>query len=771
MLPKNILGAGSDNAVLIEQYRSSTQSIVIKRIIEVVIVSSAIATAPFPSNGMPPTPVVRTILILAANPVDTDRLRLDQEVREIEEVLRLAKQRDHFEVKAHWAIRPGDVQQALLDYAPQIVHFCGHGEGPQGLVFADEQGYGQLVSAAALANLFELFSAQVKCVLLNACYSETQAAAIVAHIDAVIGMSQAIGDRAAIEFAVGFYRGLGAGKDVEFAYKLGRNALELQSIPQGHIPILKQQGKWEAVSPPQSTLHSTAPIEPASPDIRIFISYKRNVALDESVALDIFQALRSQYTVFIDQTMVVGTPWAERIQAEIRQSDVLIVFLSEQSVHSEMVELEVRLAHRLASETGRPRILPVRLSYREPFQYPLSEYLNPLNWAFWDGPADTENLVAELQQGIAGGPLSVMGDEAKTALLQETPRVDLPRPLPSAQPILLESPEQGTMDPESRFYIKRAEDGRARTAIRAQEGTLIIKGARQMGKSSLLNRVMATAVESGRQVVFLDFQLFDQPALSDRQRFFRQFCAWLTDELDLPNRIDDYWQADLPLPKICTSYMNRHLLKSLETPMILAMDEVDRVFNTDFRSDFFSMLRSWHNKRATSKLWKRFSQILVISTEPYQLIEDLNQSPFNVGQTLRLRDFTAHQTADLNQRHGCPLTEAQVSQLMRLLSGHPYLVRRALYLLATQEYSPADFFALAVSNQGPFGEHLRRHLFRLTGKTPLVQGLMQIIQTQTYSDEQVIWRLEGAGLVKREGKQMLPRCQLYADYFREHVHV
>ena len=504
--------------------------------------------------------------------------------------------------------------------------------------------------------------------------------------------------------------------------------------------------------------------------VRIFISYKRNVSLDESVALEIFEALRYQHRVFIDQTMVVGTSWAERIQAEIRQSGVLIVVLSEQSVHSEMVELEVRLAHQLASESGRPRILPIRLAYREAFQYPLSEYLNPLNWAFWDGPADTPNLIAELQQAISGGPLSVIGNEAKTALLQKKPRGELPRPLPSAQPIPLESPEQGTMDPESRFYIERAEDSRAQKALQAQEGTLIIKGSRQMGKSSLLNRVMATAVERDRQVVFLDFQLFDQPALNDRQRFFRQFCTWITDELDLPNRIDEYWQVDLPLPKLCTSYMNRYLLKALETPVILAMDEVDRAFNTDFRSDFFSMLRSWHNKRATSKLWKRFSQILVISTEPYQLIEDLNQSPFNVGQTLRLSDLTESQAAELNRRHGRPLTAGQMRELMRLLAGHPYLVRRALYLIATDQYPPADFFATAVSNQGPFGEHLRRHLFRLTGKAALVQGLMQIIDNQTCTDEQVIWRLEGAGLVKREGKRVVSRCQLYADYFREHVH-
>ena len=143
-------------------------------------------------------------------------------MHEIDAVLSRAKLRDQFEIRPQYAARPSDIQQALLDYNPQIVHFCGHGGGERGLVFADDGDRSQFVSAQALANLFELFADSVKCVVLNACYSEVQAMAIVAHIDAVIGMNQPIGDKAAIRFSEGFYRGLGAGKDVEFAYKLGR---------------------------------------------------------------------------------------------------------------------------------------------------------------------------------------------------------------------------------------------------------------------------------------------------------------------------------------------------------------------------------------------------------------------------------------------------------------------------------------------------------------------------------------------------------------------
>ncbi|MGB7087443.1 MAG: AAA-like domain-containing protein, partial [Phormidesmis sp.] len=657
-------------------------------------------------------PPVQRILILAANPLDSSRLRLDEELREIEAVLSRARQRDRFEIRPQYATRPSDIQQALLDYNPQIVHFCGHGDGSRGLIFEDDNGDSQFVGAQALANLFELFADQVKCVVLNACYSEVQAAAIAAHVDAVIGMNQPIGDTAAIRFAEGFYRGLGAGKDVEFAYKLGRNSVELQGIAEEHIPVLKRklafdsaQATGELEKGSGDSAQATGGLEKGVDDSaqvteaaeeeiptkrsRIFISYKRDVEPDEPVAREICAALQVHHDVFIDRKMPPGTRWAQRIEAELKMSDVLIVLLSAHSVHSEMVEHEVELAHRFAKAKsidgaevgaeGVPRILPVRLAYRQPFQYPLSEYLNPLNWAMWTDAEDTAGLIAELLRAIAGTPLPI-AEADKPDLLEANTSTEIPNPASSAQPVPLESPDQGTMALESRLYIRRVEDDRALRAVDAQEGTVIIKGARQMGKSSLLNRMMAGAVKQDRHVVFLDFQLFDQPALENRERFFRQFCTFVADELELPNRLDDYWDADLPLPTICTRYMGRYLLKGIEEPIVLAMDEVDRVLNTGFRSDFFGMLRGWHTKRATSKPWRKFSQVLVISTEPYQLIEDLNQSPFNVGQTLRLQDFTLAQVAELNGRHGSPLGTGELDALMRLLAGHPYLVRRSLYL-------------------------------------------------------------------------------------------
>lgn len=198
---------------------------------------------------------LRKILVLAANPIDTIPLRLDEEVREIIEGLRRARQRDRFTVEQKWAVRVRDLRRALLDSDPQIVHFSGHGS-TSGLVVEDDSGGTQIVSKEALSSLFKAFKDTVECVILSACYSAPQAEAISQHIPYVIGMSKEITDPAAIEFAVGFYDSLGAGRSIESAYELGLNALQLQGIAEHLTPILHQRGIRALEPLPAKTLTS-----------------------------------------------------------------------------------------------------------------------------------------------------------------------------------------------------------------------------------------------------------------------------------------------------------------------------------------------------------------------------------------------------------------------------------------------------------------------------------------------------------------------------------
>ncbi len=181
----------------------------------------------------------KKILILSANPIGTTRLRLDKEVRDIKEGLLRSKYRDQFEVEQRLALRIRDLRRALLDHEPQILHFTGHGKS-EGLLVEDKLGLPTLVPARALTGLFKLYSNQIECVILSACYSDHQARAINKHIRYVIGMPGEIKDKAAIEFAVGFYDALGAGKPVEEAFEFGCNAIQQYwpEIPEHIYPRL-----------------------------------------------------------------------------------------------------------------------------------------------------------------------------------------------------------------------------------------------------------------------------------------------------------------------------------------------------------------------------------------------------------------------------------------------------------------------------------------------------------------------------------------------------
>ncbi|MBD2772427.1 GUN4 domain-containing protein [Iningainema tapete] len=203
----------------------------------------------------------RKILLLSANPKGTSQLRLDEEMREIKEGLRRSKKRDLYLIDTAEAVRYRDIHRAILDYEPHIIHFCGHGAGEEGLAFEDETGQIKLVDAKALADLFQLFADQVECVVLNACYSKYQAEEISRYIQYVVGMNRAIQDKAAIEFAVGFYDALGAGRNYEFAYKLGCNAILRAGIPQNLIPQLLPERKN---SPTEKSPHPGSPINTPS---------------------------------------------------------------------------------------------------------------------------------------------------------------------------------------------------------------------------------------------------------------------------------------------------------------------------------------------------------------------------------------------------------------------------------------------------------------------------------------------------------------------------
>jgi class 3 adenylate cyclase len=231
------------------------------------------------------------VLFLAANPSDTPQVALDEELRAIASKIRASTHRDALQLISHWALRPEDLQQVLLESRPDIVHFSGHGSKGQ-VALKDDKGRTKPVSTAALADLFKALKDNVKLAVLNSCFSRDQAAALVQHIDCAIGMKAPVGDNAAVQFAAAFYRAIGFGRSVQEAFDLGRNELLLQGIPQEHVPeLLARKGvdPAEVILVPPGDLQGTIQV------VRADAVEKAVVVVDLSRYSDIARELEQHF--------------------------------------------------------------------------------------------------------------------------------------------------------------------------------------------------------------------------------------------------------------------------------------------------------------------------------------------------------------------------------------------------------------------------------------------------------------------------------------------
>lgn len=178
------------------------------------------------------------VLFFAANPQDQAQLRLDEEVREVTNKIRMSRHRDSVELISEWAVRTGDLFQALNEHEPRVVHFSGHGSEENELVFLNEDGSSKLVTKEAMAASIATVADNVRLVFFNTCYSLAQAEAAVQHVEAAIGMNTSIGDEAARVFAARFYSAIGFGASVQTAFDQAKAQLMLDGIPEEKTPEL-----------------------------------------------------------------------------------------------------------------------------------------------------------------------------------------------------------------------------------------------------------------------------------------------------------------------------------------------------------------------------------------------------------------------------------------------------------------------------------------------------------------------------------------------------
>lgn len=481
----------------------------------------------------------------------------------------------------------------------------------------------------------------------------------------------------------------------------------------------------------------------------VVLLYKRHAHPDEELLALTEKGLRARgYQVFIDRHLVVGMEWAREIEQRISNAEAVVVLLSAASVQSEMLAYEIQIAREAAQRReGKPLILPVRVSFDAALPESLAGMLDGIQWARWNGPEDNGILLAEI-----------------SASLLQIRR-------PPSQAVKLEA-VGGAVPLDSNFYVVRPTDHEFHAAISRNDSIVLVKGARQMGKTSLMARGLQEARKAGCTVVLTDFQKLNAAQLVSVDKFFLALAESIADQLNLDV------EPDIRNPRRGPSmnferFLRREVLKNVPSHLVWGMDEVDRLFTCSFGSEVFGLFRSWHNERSLDPTgpWQTLTLAIAYATEAHLFITDMNQSPFNVGTRLTLADFTLEQVAELNNRYGSPLRDPrELMQFYELLDGQPYLTRRGLHELASRNLSFSEFEAQSARDEGPFGDHLRRILVSLAQDQTLCEAMKGVLAGRPPSNPDLFYRLRSSGVVTGESVRLMhPRCRLYETYLMRHL--
>ncbi len=533
-----------------------------------------------------------------------------------------------------------------------------------------------------------------------------------------------------------------------------------------------------------------APPAATQPRPQLVLISHRNQEPDASLAQQLYAAIgatghQAQFTATdratrLNQPDLVPTDWLRPINTLLQECDYFLLLLSPQAAVSEMVieELHHVTARPLGAISQPPVLLPIWVNCPAGMvlNHELQAYLQhtcPLQWlTSSDTPGLVQRVLDCLNRQLDWSGKLLECSPIGSAPLVARPASAIPRPSPVADPEI----PQGQVRLDSPFYIDRHPYEAQCYREILQPGTLIrIKAPRQMGKTSLMSRILYQAREQGYRTVPLTFQHADAGVFASLNQFLQWFCSKITRKLRLPHQIEQYWPDTYGSKDNCTAYFEDYLLSAIDSPLVLGLDEVDRIFQyPKIADDFFGLLRAWYEEAgygdSDSGLWQKLRLIVVHSTEVYIPL-DVNQSPFNVGLPIELTEFNPAQVLDLAQRHHLNWQDADVDQLMQSVGGHPYLIRLALYHLAHQHLTLAQLTDLAPTEAGIYGDHLRRHLWNLQQHPELAIAWSAVITqpNPVELDSVLAFKLHSLGLVNLHGNYVSPRFELYRRYFSERL--
>lgn len=526
------------------------------------------------------------------------------------------------------------------------------------------------------------------------------------------------------------------------------------------------------------------------PRQRVFISYRQQEP-DISLAKALCEAISAAgHEAFLAPPQPLPEQdWLGQMEASLQQCSAFLLLLSPIAAMSEMVVEELRQAQRLRRTFAQPGeanrdpaallLLPIRVNCPATFRlnHDLRNLLHNIPQREWRSPADTPELIQVLTLSLQTHrpwPEQVSPSLAPVSPTRSAP----PQPTPTLFPSPTADPElpQGQVRLDSDFYIERIPHEALCYREIVQPGTLIrIKAPRQMGKTSLMSRILYQAREHGYHTVPLSFQHADISTFQSLDSVLQWFCSRVARKLRSPHPIQNYWTDTYGSKDNCTLYFEDCLLSEIDSPLVLGLDEVDRIFqHPTIADDFFGLLRAWYEEAgygsSDSCLWEKLRLVVVHSTEVYIPL-DVNQSPFNVGLPIELSEFCTEQVHSLVERHRLNWTAAQVDMLMAIVGGHPYLIRLALYHLAQNQLTLPELIQSAPTEAGIYGDHLRRHLWNLRQHLELATAYQTVLLSKSPVELESIlaFKLHSLGLVQLHGNKVTPRFELYRTYFRDRL--
>lgn len=523
----------------------------------------------------------------------------------------------------------------------------------------------------------------------------------------------------------------------------------------------------------------------SSTPLDVFISYShRDEKLRETLGLHL-ASLQRQGVIksWHDRKISAGTEWKQAIDENLNSVEIILLLISENFIASDYcydLEMERAIARH---DAGEARVIPIILKPVDwsgaPFGKLQALPKNAKPVTTWSNRGEAFLNIAEGIRQAAMEMATVLTDKQPTVLPEPQQSAKAPEMPTQSEPlkptvtpdkiqqeISLESPE-GQVSIDSRFYITSPYEERCYEEIQKPGSLIRIKSPHNMGKSSLMAKVLAQASQLGYRAVTIDLEQTNQKFFDDLDKFMQWFCASVGKPLGVRVKIEEYWDDIFGANDNSTDYFEKYLLEGDDRPLVLAIDNFDRIFKyADIETDLCGLLRGWHESSKIKKLWQKLRLIIVHSQESYAQ-RDINQSPFNVGLPIELGEFTPEQVQELVARHGLTWTEGELEQFMGLIGGHPYMVRSALYHIAAGDLSLAEFLRTAPTEAGIYSDYLRGHLKTLEDYPELGAAMKLVITSEApvrlRSEES--FKLDSMGLVVRVDNNVKPRCDLYRQYF------